>query len=1175
MKRYLPILIALSLLAGNNAWGESALKHRYSFNEANNGLVPDSNGSANARLHGDASICTVKDVTDKEHSVLRLTGKGNSRKIAESSCASLPSDLVKFGAYESFSVETWATLTVDKGDWMRLFDFGSAGFDADGNLDSGINYFILTWHSPNGTLCASDKLNGAEYRVEGSKLPVNDGIFHHIVYTYNGKTHEGTLYADGIQTGRNTQQPTPKDYGDSFSNLLIGKSLWPNDAPFVGDIDEFRIYNGVLSSKQVALNYKLGPDFIGDDLKLEDFKLGMDKTTLNWGDTLHVQATAVYERIGDLDVSADVSINSFDSQILAKTSDGRIRAIAPGKTTVTVCYEGKEYAKEITVLDTCKNSNFYATYAPDYQTEWAPSEWPIIKHYDQNHLYQVSLPLGGIGTGTVGLGGRGELRDWEIMNIPGKKFSSIAKGNDAPFFAIYVKPKNKPASTTLLAGPLYSHEYLHAEGRPTDHHGLPRFREASFDAAYPFGQVHLNDKDLPIQVIIKGFNPLVPGDEDASSLPIAVLSYEVTNETDQPMDVSVCGSIRNFIGRDGSNFGFDWKGDYIPYGVKDNENLFRQEKNLQGIYFFSHGVATNDTAWGTMALTTQAKEGVTYRTSSRNNAWSNSMLSFWDDFSEDGKLVERYHKVENDPMASLAVSKQIKPHGKEHFTFYLTWNFPNRKSWSSSIVGNYYSGLYLDAWEAAEKLVPRIGSLEKKTLQFVNAFASSSYPDAIKEAALFNLATLRSQTVFRLPSGHLMGWEGVMDRNGSCAGSCTHVWNYELATPFLFGKLARTMRDVEFNYSTHPDGMMNFRTHLPLSERPRAGAAADGQMGCIMKFYRDWQLSGNQDFLKTNWVQVKKALSYAWAKRGWDGNQDGVMEGSQHNTMDVNYFGPNPQMGFWYMGALRAAQEMAEYLGDKEFATKCKDLFQKGSSWMDANLFNGEYYEHCLTDPSTFEYLDMKDPNVKIPDYQLYKGCLVDQLVGQYMADVCDLGYLAKPENIKTTLRSIMKNNFVPDFSRHFNNMRSYVMGDEAGLLMASWPHGRLVVPFPYFPEVMTGFEYSAAVAMIYEGMNDDALTCITAIRDRHDGAKRNPFSEPECGHCYARSMASWGAIPAWSGFHFSGVTKEMTFANKPGIWFWSTGESWGICEIKDGKAALNTLFGKEKMQGVEVTIRE
>lgn len=147
-----------------------------------------------------------------------------------------------------------------------------------------------------------------------------------------------------------------------------------------------------------------------------------------------------------------------------------------------------------------------------------------------------------------------------------------------------------------------------------------------------------------------------------------------------------------------------------------------------------------------------------------------------------------------------------------------------------------------------------------------------------------------------------------MDRFGSCAGSCTHVWNYETATPYLFGELAKTMRDVEFNYATKENGLMNFRASLPLNEANKGNsAAADGQMGCIMKIYREWQLSGDTDFLKNNWEQIKKVLSYAWTEKGWDANQDGVMEGSQHNTMDVNYFGPNPQMGFWYMGSTESS----------------------------------------------------------------------------------------------------------------------------------------------------------------------------------------------------------------------------------------------------------------------------
>lgn len=808
-----------------------------------------------------------------------------------------------------------------------------------------------------------------------------------------------------------------------------------------------------------------------------------------------------------------------------------------------------------------------------FAQEWQPSDWPVLKKYDSQHLAEIALPLGGIGTGTVSLGGRGELRDWEIMNVPAKRYSTVTTGNNAPFFAVYVKPEDKQPTTTLLSGPLYPHEYLHYEGRPVNHHGMPRFAEAAFEAAYPFGQVRLSDDRLPIRVHVKGFNPLIPGDEDASGLPIAVLTYEVENMTDVPVEVSVCGSMRNFVGKDGSKYRTDWKGDYIPMGANRNRNLYREADSLKGIYFYSDSVKQDDSAWGTMALTTQSDGQVSYRTSSKPDSWNNAILNFWDDFSADGVLTERNEPIhEDDPMASLAIKKRLAPREKSCFTFFLTWHFPNRKAWSSTVVGNYYCTQYVDAWEAATKIVPRMSALEKETLDFVNAFLSGSYPDVMKEAALFNLSALRSQTVFRLPDGHLMGWEGVMDRFGSCMGSCTHVWNYEMATPFLFGRLSRTMRDVELNYATKENGLMNFRVALPLSEASKGtAAAADGQMGCVMKMYRDWQLSGDPAFLSSNWQQVKKILSYAWVEKGWDGNQDGVMEGSQHNTMDVNYFGPNPQMGFWYLGALKAGEAMALAVKDKAFAKKCRTLFEQGSEWMDAHLFNGEYYEQKITDPQTFCFLDMDNPEVKIPAFQLGRGCLVDQLVGQYMAHICGLGYLGDRNHIQTTLQSIMKYNYVADFSNHFNNMRSYVLGDEAGLLMASWPKGRLEVPFPYFAEVMTGFEYCAATGMLYEGMEQEALTCLHAIRNRFDGAKRNPFSEPECGHHYARSMASWATVLAWSDFHYSGINRSMAFTSRPGNYFWSNGSSWGMCQIQDGKAELTLLHGTLELDSIRI----
>ena len=201
------------------------------------------------------------------------------------------------------------------------------------------------------------------------------------------------------------------------------------------------------------------------------------------------------------------------------------------------------------------------------------------------------------------------------------------------------------------------------------------------------------------------------------------------------------------------------------------------------------------------------------------------------------------------------------------------------------------------------------------------------------------------------------------------------------------------------------------------------------------------------------------------------------------------------------------------------------------------------------------------------PDYQLGKGCLVDQLVGQYTAHVCGLGYLTKAENVKTTLKSIMKYNYRDSLYNHFNSQRSYALGDESALLMASYPKERPKTPFPYFTEVMTGFEYAAAVGMLFEGQTENGLKCIKNIRDRYDGYKRNPFDEAECGHNYARAMAAWSSVLALTGFNYSAVENSMVFLPKEGKVFWSNGYSYGTMVQKlssdSANIELNVIKGK------------
>jgi len=813
--------------------------------------------------------------------------------------------------------------------------------------------------------------------------------------------------------------------------------------------------------------------------------------------------------------------------------------------------------------------------------------WPVLTSYDSNHLRRLALPLGGIGTGTVSLGGRGNLLSWEVVNRPAKLFTP-----DSCFFALYAKPAGQDAVCRALEGQIDEADYEGASGCPVPNHGLPRFRKCSFRAAYPLGQVLLSDPDVPVDVRLEAFNPLVPPDADKSGIPVAVLRYVLRNKTGRAVTASVCGSLRNFIGTDGSGG-----------SSKDNVNAFKKSGKVQGVMMTSQGVDKSAEQYGTMALATLATSGVTHRTAWEAGGWATSILDFWDDLSADGKLDDRDREKQEQPVGSLAAGVTIPPRGTREITFLLTWHFPNRQTWTPAkaekptdgkaegncgcgaacdpnYIGNYYATQYADAWAVAERTAAALPKLEAETVEFVDTFCKSDLPQAVKEAALCNVSTLRTQTCFRTDDGRFYGFEGCCDNVGCCLGSCTHVWNYEHTTALLFGSLARSMREVEFMQAVHDDGCMSFRVHLPVERAQESRkAAADGQMGCLMKMYRDWQLSGDTEMLKRFWPNVKKAVSFCWAKGGWDADKDGVMEGCQHNTMDVDYVGPNGQMCVWYLGALRASEEMAKAVGDPGFAATCRGLFERGRAWVDANLFNGEYYEHHIRPIKAAdieESTQLAYGGGETPDWQLGKACLVDQLVGQYTAHVCGLGHLVDPGHVKTTLKSIMKYNFGP-LDGHFNNMRTFAMNGEKAILMATYPQGeRPTRPFPYFNEVMTGFEYAAAIGMLYEGQTAAGLRAIKAIRARYDGRKRSPFDEAECGHHYARAMAAWAAVPALTGFHYSGVDGAMTFAAKSGLHFWSNGNAWGTCRIKASKKAasveLTVKAGSLKVRTLALT---
>ncbi len=774
--------------------------------------------------------------------------------------------------------------------------------------------------------------------------------------------------------------------------------------------------------------------------------------------------------------------------------------------------------------------------------------------FEGPQLKMISFPMGGVAAGSLGLGGRGQLRDWEIFNRPNQGFSP-----PYAFPAIWMQSgASQPIAHVLEARilpPYQGQDGLGANNAP----GLSRLQAAKFTGEYPLAHIDFQDRRLPAKVELDAFTPFIPHDPDDSGLPVAILRYRVTNPGSSSVQAGIAFSIDNPVITKIVKHG--------PMPPEDKRvNEYRSGRGLDGLLMTNPELPTDDPMRGSFALAAipESATQVTHWRGWPKAAWWTSPLLFWDTFSAKGELG-----TEPDSYNSVGVvcqKRTIPPGQSGSFTFLLAWHFPNRTpdwcGWSSppgkgkTNIGNYYTARFKDAWEAAEYAANHLERLEARTRLFAKTLRESTLPPAVKEAASANLSTLASTTCFRTADGEFRGFEGSDDALGCCFGNCTHVWNYETATDFLFPSFARSLRKVSFGYSEDEAGGIHARQLLPEGEPRFPLVAADGQMGQIIHAYLDWKLSGDDPWLRAMWPQLKKAIEFAWEPGGWDPNRNGVMTGVQHNTYDVEFYGPNPMCGIYYLGALRAGEEMARTLGDNAAAAQYRKLFDHGSQWIDSNLFNGEFYiqniEGLPADKIAAHLRGgMGTENTEQPQYQVGKGCLIDQLVGQYLAHVAGLGLLVSQDHIHKTLQSIYRYNYKRTLVDHDNVERTFALNNEAAMVICDYGKApRPRVPFPYFAEVMTGFEHSTAALMIYSGMVSEGIECIHNIRARYDGEKRSPWDEAECGHHYARAMASWTSLVALSGFQYDGANSSVVAV--PRIphdnfhCFWATATGWG-----------------------------
>ncbi|MBQ7363527.1 MAG: hypothetical protein IJW48_03640 [Clostridia bacterium] len=783
--------------------------------------------------------------------------------------------------------------------------------------------------------------------------------------------------------------------------------------------------------------------------------------------------------------------------------------------------------------------------------------------YKGRKTKSISFPLGGIGTGSVGLLGNGALGDFEIFGRPNKN-----TGFGYTFFS--VRAENKSGSDTrVLQGD--TNESLMGNHSAAGWRGFgfgpafdsmagfPHFRELTFDATFPIARLTLREDGFPAVMTLTAFNPLIPNDEESSSIPAAFFEWEIENTSELETDFEIVFTLQN------------------PSALSENR-AFSCE-GCTGITFFDAGHGRDEIGYSDLTVLTDCERSFAQEYWYRGE-WRDGVSSFWRELSSGEGLRERsYTEAGGRDTGSLSAKVSVPAGARRSVRFILSWNSPNAYNYWSPCKDadgddvtwkNYYATVYESSRESARYAIANFDELYRRTALFTESIESSTLPDFAKDAVSANLSVLKTATVLRLEDGSLWAWEGLQETAGSCDGSCQHVWNYAYAMPYLFPRLERSLRETTLEWGLFPDGATTFRIPLPRGREFKPfRPCLDGQMGEVIKCFREWRLSGDNGWLLKYKDKIFSMLEYAWSEENpdaWDRDCDGVLEGRQHHTLDMELFGPSSWLEGMYLLALSCGADMAEAVGDGTRAKKYRALYEHGVKWTNENLFKNGYFYHKidLTDRSLTErfgadsYWNDERGEIK---YQIADGCFIDQVLSDWHAALIGKAGIFDKDKKLSALRQLYKNNYYPSMRALTNMWRNFALNDESAAIMCTYPEGtyKPVIPVPYCEEAMTGFEYALGGLMLAEGMKDEGEEIIRSIRERYDGERRNPWNEMECGSNYARSMASFALMPIYAGLRFDMTRGELGFSplGGEGRFFFSVGGSWGEADITEETLTL------------------
>jgi non-lysosomal glucosylceramidase len=665
-------------------------------------------------------------------------------------------------------------------------------------------------------------------------------------------------------------------------------------------------------------------------------------------------------------------------------------------------------------------------------------------------------PLGGFGAGTFSRTYAGDFARWHSGIGHHEYYNQPASA----MFSVFTQQGDQTLAQALWTGKprgyMESWQWEYPVGAGT------------YYALYPRSWFEYRWKEMPVDLTVEQFSPIIPGDYQATSYPVALFNWTATNPTDQPVTVGVMFTAQNLF-----------------FSYQKVQTIRTQETplgNMVGIEMGTVEPFDNKADQGTMAMAALETPGVTVSYRSKFET-SGDGADVWADFAADGALDNIDDTTPSQkrafPGGAIAVTFELAPGETISAPMVLTWDVPVMTFGLGEQWYKRYTAFFgregNHAWDIAAEGLARQDEWRAAIEAWQNPILEDESRPLWYKTALFN-------ELYYVADGGT-AWEhgkvGEPDPGPDYMGHFAYLecYDYDFYNTFDVDFYA-SFALLELWPEIEVGIIRDFAATIPQSDDTNILVGATGQRAVrkmpgavphdlgspgeapwtkpnaytwqdvnvwkdlnakfVLRLYRDVILLDRPELAVELWPEAVQAMHYLAAM---DGNGDGIPEndGIPDQTYDTwAATGVSAYSGGLWLGALAAMNDMAQMVGDDAAAADYAAQLETARAVYEDKLWNGTYYDYD-------EHSD---------------AVMADQLAGEWYARISGIPILPD-EHVDSALNTIYE-----------TNVLKFQQG-QMGAVNGMYPNGKVVVISEQGSEVWSGTTYMLAAHMLYRGLTE------------------------------------------------------------------------------------------------------